>query len=63
MRCQAWHSNSEPVVFDTRRALQAASARLTDAGYAMTCELEVEFYIHKIRGDCANHQLDPMQAS
>jgi len=63
MQCQAWHTNSDPVVFDTRRVLEAALARLTDAGYCMTCGLEVEFHIYKIVGDCANQQLDPMQAA
>ena len=63
VQCQAWHTNSDPVVFDTRRVLQAALARLAEAGYGLTCGLEVEFHIYKIRGDSANNQLDPIQAA
>jgi glutamine synthetase len=67
VQCQAWHMNSNgagtPVAFDTRRVLQNALARLSKAGYGMTCGLEVEFHIYKIRGDAANNQLDPLQAS
>jgi len=45
VQCQAWHTNSDPVVFDTRRVLQAALARLAEAGYGLTCGLEVEFHL------------------
>ena len=62
VQCQAWHTDGQAVEFDTRRVLQKALARLADAGYGMTCGLEVEFHIYKIKGDVANHQLDPMQA-
>ena len=63
VQCQAWHANGQLAVFDTRRVLQAALAQLAEAGYAMTCGLEVEFHIYRIRGDCANNQLDPLQAA
>ena len=62
VQCQAWHTNGQQIEFDTRRVLQKALARLTEAGYRMTCGLEVEFHIYKIRGDAGNNQLDPMQA-
>lgn len=63
LQCQAWHTDGQAVTFDTRRVLQQALARLADAGYGMTCGLEVEFHIYKIKGDLAIHQLDPMQAN
>ncbi len=62
VQCQAWHANGQPIEFDTRRVLQAALARLAESGYGMTCGLEVEFHIYKIKSDAANNQLDPMQA-
>ena len=62
VQCQAWHNDGLPVAFDTRRVLQNALARLAEAGYGMTCGLEVEFHIYKIRGDAASNQLNPMQA-
>jgi glutamine synthetase len=63
VRCQAWHIDATPVAFDTRRILQNALTRLAASGYGMTCGLEVEFHIYKIKGDAANNQLDPMQAA
>ena len=63
LQCQARHTDGQAVPFDTRRVLQQALARLADAGYGMTCGLEVEFHIYKIKGDLAQHQLDPMQAN
>ncbi|MFN5939155.1 MAG: glutamine synthetase, partial [Polaromonas sp.] len=62
VQCQSWHTHAQPVVFDTRRVLQKALARLADAGYGMTCGLEIEFHIYKISRDQAAHQLDPMRA-
>ena len=63
VQCQAWHTDGTPIEFDTRRVLQKALARLAVAGYSMTCGLEVEFHIYKIRGDASNNQLDPLQAA
>ena len=63
VQCQAWHTDGQPVAFDTRRILQKALARLDKAGYGMTCGLEVEFHIYKIKDNQAEHQLDPMQAA
>ena len=62
LQCQAWHADGEPIEFDTRRVLQKALARLAEAGYGMTCGLEVEFHIYKLKGDPATHHLDPMLA-
>lgn len=62
VQCQARHTNGEPIEFDTRRVLQKALARLADAGYGMTCGLEVEFHIYKISGDQAARQLDPLRS-
>ncbi len=62
LQCQAWHTNGAPVEFDTRRILQKALARLAEAGYGMTCGLEIEFHIYKISSDQATRQLDPMRA-
>ncbi len=63
LQCQAWHTDGQAVAFDTRRVLQQALARLADTGYGMTCGLEVEFHIYKIKGDLAQYKLDPMQAN
>ncbi len=63
VQCQAWHPHGQAVEFDTRWMLQTALAKLADLGCGMTCGLEVEFHIYKIKGDSANHQLDPMQAA
>jgi glutamine synthetase len=62
VQCQTWHAGGEPVVFDTRRVLQTALAQLAEAGYGMTCGLEVEFHIYKISREQTEHQLDPMRA-
>jgi len=62
VQCQTWHADGQPVTLDTRRVLQTALARLNDAGYRMTCGLEVEFHIYKIKGHTADKQLDPMQS-
>lgn len=61
MRGQPWFQDGTAVEFDTRRVLQRALARLQGAGYALTCGLEVEFHIYRIRDTGA--QLDPMQAA
>lgn len=62
VQCQSWHADGQPVTLDTRRVLQTALARLGDAGYRMTCGLEVEFHIYKIKGNTADNQLDPSQS-
>ncbi len=62
VQCQSWHTNGQPVVFDTRHVLQTALARLAEAGYGMTCGLEVEFHIYKLNGNAAASHLDPMQS-
>ena len=62
MQCQTWHTDGQSVAFDTRRVLQTALARLAESGYGMTCGLELEFHIYKIKGDLATHQLDPLKA-
>ena len=59
LRAQPWHADGTPVVVDPRRVLQAALARLADAGYALRCGLEIEFHIYRIRGE----SLDPAQAA
>ena len=62
VQCQSWHTDGQTVIFDTRRVLQTALARLAEAGYGMTCGLEVEFHVYKINsGQTASH-LDPMQS-
>lgn len=62
VQCQPWHADGQPILFDTRRVLQTALSRLAEAGNRMTCGLEIEFHIYKIKGDAADKQLDPMQA-
>ena len=62
VQCQAWTPDGVPIEFDTRRVLQKALARLAEAGYGMTCGLEVEFHIYKISVDQAANPLDPMLA-
>jgi len=61
LRGQPWFQDGTPVEIDTRRVLQRALTRLRDAGYALTCGLEVEFHIYRIRD--AGAQLDPQQAA
>ena len=62
VQCQSWHTNGQPVVFDTRRILQTALTSLADAGYSLTCGLEIEFHIYKISSEQAARQLDPMRS-
>ena len=66
VQCQAWHAdhNGEavPVEFDTRRVLQKALAKLAEAGYGMTCGLEVEFHIYKLNTDQPSDSVNPMLA-
>ena len=60
---QPFMQDGSAVELDTRRILQRALARLTDAGYDMKCGLEIEFHIYRITGDGAGDQLDPDQAA
>lgn len=61
VQAQPWFQDARPVALDTRRILQAALARLEAAGFGMTCGLEVEFHIYRIKDTDA--QLDPDQAA
>jgi glutamine synthetase len=61
LRGQPWFQNGQPVELDTRRLLQRALARLSEAGFAMKCGLEIEFHIYRITDTLA--QLDPEQAA
>jgi glutamine synthetase len=61
VRAQPWFQDGQPVELDTRRVLQQALGRLSDADFAMKCGLEVEFHIYRI--DNTQAQLDPMQAA
>ena len=58
---QLYFQDGQPVPLDTRRLLQQALARLADAGFAMTCGLEVEFHIYRIEDE--SPRLDPERAA
>ena len=60
MQAQPWTPDGQPVELDTRRILQAALAKLSQAGFGMRCGLEVEFHIYRIED--AQRQLDPSLA-
>ncbi len=62
VQCQPWFADGTPVEIDTRRVLQRALSRLSNAGFSMQCGLEVEFHIYKIEPSKDNGigaQLDP----
>ncbi len=64
--CQPWFADASPVPFDTRRVLQRSLGELADAGYRMSCGLEVEFHIYRVldgQADAAGGPLDPQQAA
>jgi glutamine synthetase len=61
LRGQPWFADGRPVELDTRRVLQSALERLTQAGFGMRCGLEVEFHIYRIEN--TNAQLDPMKSA
>jgi glutamine synthetase len=59
MQGQPWFPDARPVPLDTRRVLQAALARLADAGHGLRCGLEIEFHVYRIVQD----RLDPAHAA
>lgn len=61
LQCQPWFQDGTAVELDSRRVLERAIARLTRAGLAMRCGLEVEFHVYRIRDTC--DQLDPERAA
>ncbi len=61
MRAQPWFANATPVTFDTRHRLQAALAKLAQAGLGMVCGLEIEFHIYSLCADQPN--LNPNAAA
>ena len=46
--CDIYFPDGTAVPFSTRRLLQQQIAALDDAGYAMTCGLEVEFHVFRL---------------
>ncbi len=46
--CDIYFPDGNPVPFSTRRLLQEQVSRLSEAGYEMTCGLEVEFHIFRL---------------
>ena len=46
--CDIYFPDGAPVPFSTRRLLQQQIAVLDEAGYAMTCGLEVEFHVFRL---------------
>jgi len=58
---ELYFQDGQPVLLDTRRLLRQALARLADAGFGLTCGLEVEFHIYRI--DDESPRLDPERAS
>ena len=62
LQAQAWFEDGTPVPLDTRHVLQRALARLERAGFGLTCGLEVEFHIYRLRAD-ADPSLDPQRAA
>ena len=61
LRAQPWHADGTPVAVDPRRVLQAALARLAEAGFGLRCGLEVEFHIYRLEGE--QPMLDPAQSA
>ena len=60
MQAQPYFEDGTPVELDTRRILQRALARLSDAGMGLRCGLEVEFHIYRITS--TRSQLNPEDA-
>lgn len=46
--CDIYFPDGTPVPFSTRQLLQQQIAALDEAGYAMTCGLEVEFHVFRL---------------
>jgi glutamine synthetase len=63
LRAEARFEDGTQVPIDTRRILQQALARLSDAGYGLECGLEVEFHIYRMTSPESDPSLDPMQAA
>ena len=59
LRGQPWFQDGTPVPYDTRRVLQRALARLADQGLGLTCGLEVEFHIYRLKDGAHGPDLDP----
>ncbi len=56
MRGDAWFGDATMLNVDPRRVLQAALARLAEAGYGLRCGLEVEFHIYCIEREANDPQ-------
>jgi glutamine synthetase len=56
---QPWFADGRPVPQDSRRVLQAAVARLAQAGWSLRCGLEIEFHVYRI----TDPKLDPALAA
>ena len=63
LQCQPWFQDGTPVMLDTRRVLQQALARLAQHGLGMTCGLEIEFHIYRIKDPLHGPDLDPERAT
>ncbi|NBY05466.1 MAG: glutamine synthetase [Betaproteobacteria bacterium] len=65
IQCQAWFQDGTPVVWDSRRVLQAAVAQLQSRGWGLQCGLEIEFHIYRMRGPAPHigPHTDPHQAA
>ncbi|MEP6968891.1 MAG: glutamine synthetase, partial [Betaproteobacteria bacterium] len=66
LACQPWFPDGTPVAIDTRRVLQQALAKLAQAGFGLTCGLELEFHIYRIEHTGAAEPggpLDPDRAA
>ncbi|WP_425258516.1 glutamine synthetase [Rubrivivax sp. RP6-9] len=59
LQAQPWFEDGSPVPIDPRGVLQAALKRLADAGFGLTCGLEVEFHVYRI----TDARDDPAQAA
>ena len=63
LRADACFDDGRPVPVDTRHVLQQALARLSAAGYGLTCGLEVEFHIYRLTRPDDDPSLDPSLAA
>ncbi len=63
---QLWFQDGRAVELDTRYVLQSALKRLADAGFGLTCGLEIELHVYRIDARLPNavpDDLDPEQAA